>query len=526
MKFFGAFGDPDGTIKCVYGFGENGKDIVELSYIRTKCKVGLDIICVPTQHFCDLKCKFCHLTTSRQRTSSCRNIESENLKEAIAHMVGLLYDKLDCQPRDTNKLLISFMGVGDPVLNINLLQDMFKLNDEKFLKYDYVSFAISTMVPNFTLLKTVTEYILSENISCKIHFSLHHPDDKSRLELIPSASGQISEILAHLSNYNNLVKDNHVIVEKMARFHRRLDPSEIHYTLIDGINAGKYELDKVISLLKDHNISIKFLKFSDKDDLSGCCDVKSKLWISSIKEQVGEDVVSFYDPPGRKVGSSCGQFTMHYYLLEQTDEERRDFEAWKEAYQIYPLKKNNILNRAVTYLAGPIDNADDAGSTWRKRIRKKILENNVGLYVLDPTDKVGKLVSETTEQVRISHKQRQSEDWDGLSKRMKQIVRHDLRQVDISDFIIAKINPDIHSCGTYAEIQIASLQKKPILLICDQGKENVPLWLFGIMDHNCMFNSEEECIEYLCKVNSGEIELSDKWVLIRNDIKVANNLRI
>ena len=45
--------------------------------------------------------------------------------------------------------------------------------------------------------------------------------------------------------------------------------------------------------------------------------------------------IKSYSPPGRCVGSSCGEFTKHYYHYEiETKEEKENFLKWKKEYEI------------------------------------------------------------------------------------------------------------------------------------------------------------------------------------------------
>ena len=74
---------------------------------------------------------------------------------------------------------------------------------------------------------------------------------------------------------------------------------------------------------------------------------------------------------------------------------------------------------------------------------------------------------------------------------MKEIRNVDLRMVDISDFIIANIDLDVHACGTYEEIVTANRQKKPIIVRMKQGKSHAPDWLLGMLgsSHNMIFET-------------------------------------
>jgi len=180
-------------------------------------------------------------------------------------------------------------------------------------------------------------------------------------------------------------------------------------------------------------------------------------------------------------------------------------------------KSKNILKKALVYLAGAIDNASDHGIEWRTYFRSQLKKRNIKLTILDPTKKIGSMVDEVKEK-KIHLALKKNHEWKKLSKYMKAIVRKDLRQVDFSDFLVVKIDPKVHTCGTYSEIQIADLQHKPILVIIDGGRELAPSWLFGILDYRLMFDNEDECLDYLDRVNRGKIILDDKWFLIRNKI--------
>ena len=52
-------------------------------------------------------------------------------------------------------------------------------------------------------------------------------------------------------------------------------------------------------------------------------------------EKVPDLRVKTYSPPGREIGSSCGEFTKHYYHYEiETEEEKEEFEKWKEKHLV------------------------------------------------------------------------------------------------------------------------------------------------------------------------------------------------
>lgn len=44
----------------------------------------------------------------------------------------------------------------------------------------------------------------------------------------------------------------------------------------------------------------------------------------------------------------------------------------------------------------------------------------------------------------------------------------------------------------------------------------MPAWLFAVIDYHNIFESVDELVEYLEKLNDNRTPLNKKWVLIRN----------
>jgi hypothetical protein len=159
----------------------------------------------------------------------------------------------------------------------------------------------------------------------------------------------------------------------------------------------------------------------------------------------------------------------------------------------------NNLKNTRTYLVGAMDRVKDGGIGWRQRVTP-ILES-MNVKVLDPCNKPINGIKEdssTREKIELYKK---TEQYHKIKEEYSVIRNADLRCVDISDFIIAHIDIDIHACGSYEEIVTANRQKKPVLIWCEQGKKNAPNWLFFMLPHEHIFNSMEEVIEYLNSIN-------------------------
>lgn len=325
VKKIGTFKDfSDESIKCV--FENENKGIIEMTLLFNKD--DCDVVCVPTHHFCNLGCKMCHLTNNKLN----KKMIPIKIEDFIEAFIMTITDN-GTRRTDKRKLKISFMGVGEPLLNLQLIEDIYS-NENKVKEYGYdnICYAISTMMPNDNILK-LTEIVNRLNIPLKVHFSLHTPIDEERFELIPSTKVRVSEALEYLVHYREVIQKNDTIMREYTKIRSTNDPVEVHYTLIDGVNDGEKELNLVKELLSKYKITIKFIRFNPINDLKR--SLNEELWTSTLKKEIPDLRVKVYSPPGREIGSSCGEFTKHYYHEEiETEDERKEFEEWKLKHQI------------------------------------------------------------------------------------------------------------------------------------------------------------------------------------------------
>lgn len=173
----------------------------------------------------------------------------------------------------------------------------------------------------------------------------------------------------------------------------------------------------------------------------------------------------------------------------------------------------NRLNGLRCYLAGPIDNAPDDGVTWRKEIGEKL--RPMGVTVFDPCKKplsyakYKEIDDEKAKMMELKQTGRYFE----LTQRMKDIVHVDLRMVDVSDFLVVYLDPNVVMFGTIHELLNSLHQRKPTLVVVEGGRSCAPNWLFGIMDYNFMFDSFNDLESFLRQMDDGTIggDLS-RWV--------------
>jgi hypothetical protein len=185
------------------------------------------------------------------------------------------------------------------------------------------------------------------------------------------------------------------------------------------------------------------------------------------------------------------------------------------------------LNSACCYLSGPMEFANDHGIGWRRKFIELAWNRGLDIDFIDPTNKPGGEELKVGEEKGYQAELQEAGKFLELRDYVARYRRYDLRFVDLSDFLIAVIDPTVHMCGTYNEIFIAEQQHKPCFFICEGGLKKLPRWLFDVVDledpnkgTRCnVFETLEQVIEELVAIDKGEISLSNKWVLIRKHIE-------
>jgi hypothetical protein len=190
----------------------------------------------------------------------------------------------------------------------------------------------------------------------------------------------------------------------------------------------------------------------------------------------------------------------------------------------------NRLAGMLTYLVGPMEQEVNRGSEWRVEITA-FLQKRLSVGVLNPCDKPasGENVAEdynlytkinSTKVAARQHELRGEIEnanilYESAHKLCQPFVRYDLRMVDIAHFIVMHVNPDIHMCGSYGEQAVATLQRKPVIVFCPQGKDRIPNWLYGILKPEMFFTCMDEVQNYLLHVAyDHEVDDLNRWRFI------------
>lgn len=161
-----------------------------------------------------------------------------------------------------------------------------------------------------------------------------------------------------------------------------------------------------------------------------------------------------------------------------------------------------ILKGAKCYLSGPIEHG--SGPNWRTE-PTKVLTKRFGINVFDPF--------EDPKQKWLPHllRAREEKNYAAMQTIAERFVRKDLTLVDKSDILIAYLPKGVPTTGTHHEIIFNDDNKNPTILMCPQGKEQIPAWYYGFIPHEVMFGSWEEVYNYLEEVEDCKHVDNRRW---------------
>jgi hypothetical protein len=182
-------------------------------------------------------------------------------------------------------------------------------------------------------------------------------------------------------------------------------------------------------------------------------------------------------------------------------------------------QEKNLLSGTRCYLIGHMQYSNGRG--WRQQVKDTFKET--GIRFFDPYYKpfVHDVPEDENSRAEMHHWM-ETEQYDLVASRMKDVRSLDLRLCDICDWFVAVIKPSVASWGSAEEITTVIREKKPLFLVIDdpQGKKATPLWLMSIMPHKYIYNSVEEAVETINAINSGVVKMSsDRWKLLLPELR-------
>lgn len=177
-----------------------------------------------------------------------------------------------------------------------------------------------------------------------------------------------------------------------------------------------------------------------------------------------------------------------------------------------------LLHKTKVYLVGSMQYVSD-GRSWRENVTDEL--GQLGITVFDPYHKpfVDDVAEDDSVRARLKEHMDRGE-LDIVAERMKPIRNFDLRLCDLSDFIIAHINPSVASWGSAEELVTSCRMKKPTFISIEGGRSKCPLWILGMFPTKYIYNNVQEIIDMIKKIDAQEkIIDSDRWKLLKPEYR-------
>ena len=236
-------------------------------------------VCVSSQVGCPMDCKFC--ATGKEGLK--RSLKAGEIIEQI-----LIIQK-EMRIKVTN---IVFMGMGEPLLNINEVLIAIKSINED-LNISQRKMTVSTVaIPNKISQLSRLSFERLGKCQFTLAISLHAPNQKIRESIIPSAKNyNIKDIIRDCKNY-------------VLQTGRRIS---FEYILLNGINDQEEHADQLSNLISGFQSHVNLINYNyinemsfKKSSSSSTNKFKNRLLKNGIN-------VSFRKSRGLEKNAACGQ---------------------------------------------------------------------------------------------------------------------------------------------------------------------------------------------------------------------------
>ncbi|AYN24779.1 23S rRNA (adenine(2503)-C(2))-methyltransferase RlmN [Buchnera aphidicola] len=268
----------DGTIKWITSIN---KQKIETIYIPEKKRATL---CVSSQIGCALRCDFC--ATGQQGFN--RNLRVSEIISQIWQANKILREKKN------NSLItnIVFMGMGEPLLNLNNVVSAIKIILDKNgfgLSKRRITLSTSGIVPALDK--------LSKKIDVSLAISLHAPNDFIRNSIMPiNKKYNIKSFLNSVSQYLKFSRANRGGVT-------------VEYVMLSGINDSNENAKELANILKKIPSKINLIPWNSFKNANFISSSKKRINIfANILRTKGFNT-TIRKNRGQDINAACGQLT-------------------------------------------------------------------------------------------------------------------------------------------------------------------------------------------------------------------------
>ena len=241
---------------------------------------GRRTVCVSSQVFCPLECKFCATGANKfERNLSCYEI--------VEQVLFVNHHLKDSNEKATN---VVFMGMGEPFLNYeNVVCAIKIINNENYLNIGARHITVSTV----GIIPRINDFV-QLGLQVRLAISLHAPNDKLRNEIMPiNKKYPIDKLLDSTDEFSK-------ITNKRVSF---------EYVLIKNINDSISCATELAHLMKNRLAHVNLLVYNPHEFCN--FEKPSKNVVLRFKRILDENGIecSIRKSLGDDISGACGQLS-------------------------------------------------------------------------------------------------------------------------------------------------------------------------------------------------------------------------
>lgn len=231
-------------------------------------------VCLSTQIGCSMQCAFCKSGSIPFQ----RNLTAEE----IVDQFQLLFNTVKQKPRN-----VVLMGMGEPLLNFeNSLKALELLHDSQRWNIGQRQMTISTVG-----VKGMISKLVRARLHPRLAISLHAPNQKIRLQLIPAAkSFPLPDLLNEIKEYQQASKHQ----------------TTYEYIMLNGINDQPYHAEELAKLLDPADSMINLIPYNNVfAKYKSSTPAQTKKFAGILRKTFRR--VTVRQSAGEKIAAACGQ---------------------------------------------------------------------------------------------------------------------------------------------------------------------------------------------------------------------------
>ena len=264
----------DGTLKLLLSTGDN--ESIECVGIPTAKRLTA---CLSSQVGCPMDCRFC--ATGKEGLK--RSLNASEILDQI------LFIESEMNRKVTN---IVFMGMGEPLLNINdLLLSIRSINEDFQISHRKIT--VSTVaVPKMISKLSAKSFQILGKCQFTLAISLHASNQKTREKIIPSAK-----------NYHikNIIEDCKQYVKETGR------RVSFEYLMLSGVNDKIEHANELSNLLRGFQCHVNLIQYNQIDEVEFKRASLKNLQLFQSRLFNNGIAVSFRQSRGLDKNAACGQ---------------------------------------------------------------------------------------------------------------------------------------------------------------------------------------------------------------------------